>query len=339
MWSADFKHARRATHLLEFLAVKEVSQKLLDARNTSRATDKHNVVDALLLDTGILENLLDGIDGGLENLGVEVFETSTSDLSIEVLAVEQWVNLDSGLCTVGQSSLRTFASRPESSESTSITRQILLRLALELLLEVVEQIGVEILTTQVSITCSSLDSEDTALDVEERDIKGTTTEIVDEDVSLLVWLAGAETIGDSGGGGFIDDTEDIETGDRTSVFGGLTFYKQSDSEPSWVWLLRTVIVEVGRNSDDSLLNLLAELGLSDFFHLREVQHVSGKWSKSFLTLIKTMDDTSCGENCLVSFKYSTCTMGLPPWSMILKGHDSTSFLTVGSSKRRPMSRL
>jgi hypothetical protein len=38
----------------------------------------------------------------------------------------------------------------------------------------------------VSITCSSLDSEDTALDVEERDIKGTTTEIVDEDVSLLV---------------------------------------------------------------------------------------------------------------------------------------------------------
>jgi hypothetical protein len=121
MWSADFKHARRATHLLEFLAVKEVSQKLLDARNTSRATDKHNVVDALLLDTGILENLLDGIDGGLENLGVEVFETSTSDLSIEVLAVEKRVDFNSGLGSVGKGSLGTLASSSKSSESTGVT--------------------------------------------------------------------------------------------------------------------------------------------------------------------------------------------------------------------------
>jgi hypothetical protein len=32
-------------------------------------------------------------------------------------------------------------------------------------------------------------------------------------------------------------------------------------------------------------------------------------------------------------------MGLPPWSMTLKGHDCTSFLTVSSSNRRPINRL
>lgn len=32
-------------------------------------------------------------------------------------------------------------------------------------------------------------------------------------------------------------------------------------------------------------------------------------------------------------------MGLPPWSTTLNGHDSTSFLTMGSSNRRPISRL
>ena len=52
-----------------------------------------------------------------------------------------------------------------------------------------------------------------------------------------------------------------------------------------------------------------------------------------------MDEISCGENVLVSFRYSTCTIGFPPWSTTLKGHDSISFFTVGSSNRRPIRRL
>jgi hypothetical protein len=64
---------------------------------------------------------LDGVDGGLEDLGVEVFETSTSDLSIEVLAVEERVDFDSGLGSVGQGSLGTLARSSKSSQSTGIT--------------------------------------------------------------------------------------------------------------------------------------------------------------------------------------------------------------------------
>ena len=103
----------------------------------------------------------------------------------------------------------------------------------------------------MGITGSSLDGEDTTLDVEEGDIESTAAKIVDKDVALLVGLVGTETVGDGGSGGLVDDTEDVEAGNGTSILGSLTL----------------VVVEVGGDSDDGLLNLLAELGLSDLLHL------------------------------------------------------------------------
>lgn len=129
----------------------------------------------------------------------------------------------------------------------------LLRLAGELFLEVVKEVGVEVLATQVGVTSGGLDSEDTTLDVEEGNIESTTTEIVDEDVALLLGLAGTETVGNGGSGGLVDDTENVEARDGTGVLGGLTL----------------VVVEVGGDGDDGLSDLLAELGLSDLLHLQE----------------------------------------------------------------------
>lgn len=61
-------------------------------------------------------------------------------------------------------------------------------LALELLLEVLKQVGIKVLTAKVSITSSGLDSEDTALDVQQGHVEGATTQIVDQDITLLVGL-------------------------------------------------------------------------------------------------------------------------------------------------------
>jgi hypothetical protein len=79
---------------------------------------------------------------------------------------------------------------------------------------VVKEGVVEVLTTKVGVTSGGLDGEDTAGDVEERNIEGTSTKIVDEDV-LLGRRLGVETVGDSGSGGLVDDTENIETSDGT----------------------------------------------------------------------------------------------------------------------------
>ena len=92
-------------------------------------------------------------------------------------------------------------------------------LALELLDEVVDKTVIEILTTKVSITSGGLDFEDT-LDGQEGNIESSSSEIVDNDAGFTAFLV--ETVCDSCGGGFIDDTENLETSDRAGILGRLT---------------------------------------------------------------------------------------------------------------------
>jgi len=126
--------------------------------------------------------------------------------------------------------------------------------------------------TKVSVTSGGLDGEDTALDVKEGDIESSSTKIVDEDVALLVGLAGTETVGDSGGGRLVDDTENVEASNGTSVLGGLPL----------------VVVEVGGDGDDGLLDLLAELGLGDLLHLDE-DHGGHFLGRESLGLVEVLD--------------------------------------------------
>lgn len=112
-------------------------------------------------------------------------------------------------------------------------KHTLLVLSLEFSNKVVDETVVEVFTTQVSVTGSGLDFEDTLFNSQERDIEGTTTEIENKNVTLSLSLL-VKTVGNSSGGGLVDDTEDVKTGDKTSILGGLT--------------LR--VVEVGRNSDN-----------------------------------------------------------------------------------------
>ena len=192
--------------LLQLLAVEEVAQELLDTGDTGGTTDKDNLVDLGLLQGGVLQDLLDGVQSTVEGLGVQVLETGTGDGRVEVLTVEERVDLDGGLGSVGQSTLSTLASSTETTQSTGVAGEVLASLTLELLLEEVKQVGVEVLTTKVSVTSGSLDGEDTTLDVQQGNIESTTTQIVDQDVTLLVGLAGAKTVSDSSSSRLVDDT-------------------------------------------------------------------------------------------------------------------------------------
>ena len=102
----------------------------------------------------------------------------------------------------------------------------------------------------MSVTVGGLDLKDTLLDLQNGDVESTTTKIVDGDhtVSLLL-----ETVGKSGSSGLVNNTENVQTGNLTSILGGLT--------------LR--VVEVSRDGNDGILNGLAEVGLSGLLHLVE----------------------------------------------------------------------
>ena len=115
-------------YLLKFLAIEEVAEELLDTGNTSGTTDENDLVNLGLLNLGILDDLLNRLDGALEGLVVDVLETGTGDLGVEVLAVEEGVDLDGGLGTVGESTLGTLASGSQTAEGTGVVGHVLLGL-------------------------------------------------------------------------------------------------------------------------------------------------------------------------------------------------------------------
>jgi len=148
----------RVDRLLELLAVEAVAQELLDLWDTGGTTNQDNLVDLGLVHVGILKNLLDWAESTGEGLGVEVLETGTGDVGAEVLTLEEGVDLNSGLGSVGEGSLGTLACGSETTHGTAVGGDVLLGLALELLLEVLEKGSVEIGSTQVSVTSSCFSS-------------------------------------------------------------------------------------------------------------------------------------------------------------------------------------
>ena len=144
-------------------------------------------------------------------------------------------------------------------------------LALELLNEVIDETVVEVLTTKVSITSSSLDLEDTLFNSQERNIESSSTEIEDENVTFTNDLL-VETIGNGGGSRLFDDTENVQTGDGSGILGGLT--------------LR--IVEVGRHGHDSVGDGGAEIGLCGLLHFGE-DHGGDFLGGELLGLVTVLD--------------------------------------------------
>ena len=127
---------------------------------------------------------------------------------------------------------------------------VLLVLALELVDKMVDHSVVEVLSSQVSVTSGGLHLEDTLLDGQDGHIKSTTAQIENEHIALGGALLFVQTISNGSGGGLVDDTQDIKTGNNASILCGLA--------------LR--VVKVGGNSDYSIVNGVTQISLSGLLH-------------------------------------------------------------------------
>jgi hypothetical protein len=114
----------------------------------------------------IVEDLLNGLESGMEEILAELLKTRTGEGGVEIDTLVERVDFNGSLSHRRKDAHGTLA-RAETTEGTSVRQEILLHLAIELLEEVVHEAVVEVLTTQVSITGGGLDLEDTLLNCEE----------------------------------------------------------------------------------------------------------------------------------------------------------------------------
>ena len=93
-------------------------------------------------------------------------------------------------------------------------------------------------------------AEDAVGDFEHRDVERTAAEVEDADLLLLLLV---EAVGQRRRGRLVDDARDFEAGDLAGVFGRLTLG----------------VVEVRRDGDDRLVDLVTEVGLGRFLELAQ----------------------------------------------------------------------
>mmetsp|Transcript_5579 Transcript_5579/g.11733 ORF Transcript_5579/g.11733 Transcript_5579/m.11733 type:complete len:165 (-) Transcript_5579:589-1083(-) len=164
-------------------------------------------MDLILGDLGIPQNLLAGIHALLEVVHTEILETGTGDGGVEIDTIEEGINLDVCLGGAGQGALGTLAGSAETTQGTLVLGHVLAVAALEVLEEVVDHAVVEVLSSQVSVSCGGFNLEDSLLNCQERHVEGSSSEIEDEHILLLALLV--EAVSDGGGGGLVDDAKHV----------------------------------------------------------------------------------------------------------------------------------
>jgi hypothetical protein len=138
---------------------------------------------------------------------------------------------------------------------------------LELLEDKFNEDDVEIFTTKMCVTIGGLDFEDALLHLENRDIKGTASQVIDGNDRVVGTV---ETICKGSGSRFINDAENLKAGNLTSILGGLTLgivEVGGDGDDSVA--KETVRENVPEDKERNLLDLLVCIRLSGCTHLRE----------------------------------------------------------------------
>mmetsp|Transcript_20197 Transcript_20197/g.58557 ORF Transcript_20197/g.58557 Transcript_20197/m.58557 type:complete len:686 (-) Transcript_20197:20-2077(-) len=235
--------------LAGFLSVEEIRQQGLDLGDTGRTSNEHDLVDLALGNLGIAKDLLARVHALLEVVHAQILETGTGDGRVEIDTIKERVNLNVGLSAARKRTLGTFASSSETTKGALVAAHILAVATLEVLQEIVDHAVIKVLSTQVSISSSGLNLEDSFLNGQQGDIESTSTQV--EDQNILFFSLLVQTVGNGGSGRFVNDTKNVESSNGSSVLGGLT--------------LR--VVEVSGDSDDSVLDFLAQVSFSDILHL------------------------------------------------------------------------
>ena len=181
--------------------------------HTCHPTNEDDFINLTRLNLSIFQGLLARLLSLLDQCLGQFLKLSSSQFSVDVLGTggisRDKRKINFGLNGGRKFDLRLFGSFTDALNCHSILRKVDPLLLLELGDYVSEEDNIEIFTTEMGITVRRLDFEDGVLDFKDGDIKGTAPEIVDCDDCISGFV---ETIGKSRSSGFVDDSENVQSG-------------------------------------------------------------------------------------------------------------------------------
>ena len=190
----------------------------------------------------------------LDEVGDEVLELGPRERDDQVLrargigADERQVDLGAGRAR--QLDLRLLGRLLEPLEGDPVLREVDALGLLELLGQPVDDPLVEVVATEMGVAVRRSDLEDALGELEVADVERSAAEVVDGDLLFLLLV---EPVRQGRCGRLVDDALDVEPGDPAGILRRLALG----------------VVEVGRDGDDRLGDLLAEVRLRVTLQLLE----------------------------------------------------------------------
>ncbi len=158
--------------------------------------------------------------------------------------------IDFGFEHVGQLDLGFFGSFLEALQRHLVLGNVDAGFLLKLLHQPVNNALVDVVAAQVGVAVGGFHFHHAVAHFQDRNIERATAKVIYRDGFVLLLV---QPVGQRRGRGFVDDAHHFQAGDLPGVLGGLA--------------LR--IVEIGRNRDDGLGDLFAEICLSRFLQFGE----------------------------------------------------------------------
>lgn len=208
----------------DLAGAKELQETFLDGGDSGGSTDQLDGVDLLQGETGLVDGLFEGDGDPVQEVRGELFESLPGHARRGVDVVHDALDVEDTLRVGTEDLLEPLTRGRETEDGLGVAHDVDLVLGLELFGEMLDQRIVEITSTKVRVVSGSLDGE---LTLAEPDDRGRVVRVADvdkDDVSSVLDALGEVGLGDpvseGDGGGVVDQSETVETGNVGSVEDG-----------------------------------------------------------------------------------------------------------------------
>ena len=218
-----------------------------DCGHAGHAAHEDDLLDVLGLEAGVLERLLDGPDGALDQVVRDLVQLGARERQLEVARAVAGEcderQVDGRRLRGGELDLGLLGLVVQPLQRHRVLGQVDALLALELGHHPVDDGLVEVVAAEVVVARGRLDLEHAVAQLEHGHVEGAAAEVEDQDG--LIGAVLVEAVGERCGCRLVDDAQDVEAGDLAGVLGGLAL----------------CVVEVRRHRDHGVGHGLAEIRL------------------------------------------------------------------------------